>query len=84
MKIKYDKEVDIIYITLSEEEIEESIENKPGVIIDYDKEGNVVGLEILQASEKTTSPTSVIYELGDWKSHLKSLKSQHYLGKDKQ
>ncbi|MDZ7775678.1 MAG: DUF2283 domain-containing protein [Bacteroidales bacterium] len=65
MKIKYDKEVDIIYITLSEEEIEESIENKPGVIIDYDKEGNVVGLEILQASEKTTSPTSVIYELGD-------------------
>jgi uncharacterized protein YuzE len=65
MKIKYDKEVDIIYITLSEEEIEESIENKPGVIIDYDKEGNVVGLEILQASEKTSSPTSVIYELGD-------------------
>jgi uncharacterized protein YuzE len=65
MKIKYEKEVDIIYITLSEEEIEESIENKPGVIIDYDKEGNVVGLEILQASEKTSSPTSVIYELGD-------------------
>ena len=65
MKIKYDKEVDIIYITLSEEDIEESIENKPGVIIDYDKEGNVVGLEILQASEKTSSPTSVIYELGD-------------------
>jgi len=65
MKIKYDKEVDIIYITLSEEDIEESIENKPGVIIDYDKNGNVVGLEILQASEKTTSPTSVIYELGD-------------------
>ena len=65
MKIKYDKEVDIIYITLSEEDIEESIENKPGVIIDYDKNGNVVGLEILQASEKTSSPTSVIYELGD-------------------
>lgn len=65
MKIKYDKETDVIYITLSDEEISESIENKPGVIIDYDKNGNIVGLEILRASEKTGSPSSVVYELGD-------------------
>lgn len=41
MKVKYDKEVDILVIQLSEGEIVESDESKPGIIMDYDKEGNV-------------------------------------------
>ena len=37
MKAKYDKEVDVLYITFSENEIVESDEDKPGIILDYDK-----------------------------------------------
>ncbi|NBC84484.1 MAG: DUF2283 domain-containing protein [Bacteroidetes bacterium] len=51
MKIKYDKESDIIYIKISDASISESIENKPGVIIDYDQSSKIVGIEILQASQ---------------------------------
>jgi hypothetical protein len=52
MKAKYDVEVDILTIHWSEAEIQESDSVSPGVILDYDAEGNVVGLEILNASQK--------------------------------
>ena len=41
--------------------IEESDADKPGFIIDYDKAGNVVGLEILDASERLENPRAVEY-----------------------
>ena len=63
MKIKYDKEVDIIYIQFSEKKIKESDEDKPGIIIDYDEKGNVVAIELLNASNKMENPNSVIYEV---------------------
>jgi len=52
MKVTYDPEVDILRILFSNSPIEESDEDKPGPIIDYDKEGNVVGMEILDASKR--------------------------------
>jgi uncharacterized protein YuzE len=61
MKVTYDAEVDILRILLSDKPIEESDEDKPGVILDYDKDGNVVGLEILYASKRMTNPRSVEY-----------------------
>lgn len=61
MKVTYDPEVDVVRIVLSNAPIEESDEDKPGVIIDYDKEGNVVGLEILDASKRMENPRSVEY-----------------------
>ncbi len=63
MKIKYDKEVDIIYIQFSDDKINESDEDKPGIIIDYDYNGNIVGIEVLNASTKMEHPNSVIYEV---------------------
>lgn len=57
----YDPEVDVLRILLSDAPIEESDEDKPGVILDYDKDGYVVGLEILEASKRTTNPRSVEY-----------------------
>jgi Protein of unknown function (DUF2283). len=41
--------------------IEESNEDKPGVILDYDKEGNIVGLEVLDVSKRMENPRSVKY-----------------------
>ena len=61
MKVTYDPEVDVLRILLSDAPIEESDEDKPGVILDYDKDGNVVGLEILEASKRMTNPRSVDY-----------------------
>jgi len=61
MKVTYDAEVDVLSIILSDAPVEESDEDKPGVIIDYDTEGNIVGLEILQASRRMTNPRAVEY-----------------------
>jgi uncharacterized protein YuzE len=64
MKVKYDKEVDVLYITLSDEKIKESDEHKPGIILDYDASGNMVGIEILDASKKMHPTMKVEYEVG--------------------
>lgn len=61
MKVTYDPEVDVLRILLSYAPIEESDEDKPGVILDYDKDGNIVGLEILEASKRIANPRSVEY-----------------------
>lgn len=63
MKVKYDKETDVLYITFSKNKVKESDEDKPGVIIDYDKNGSIVGIEILDASRKMSNPTTVEYEI---------------------
>jgi uncharacterized protein YuzE len=61
VKVTYDPEVDVLRILLSNAPIEESDEDKPGVILNYDKDGNVVGLEILEASKRIANPRSVEY-----------------------
>ena len=63
MKVKYDKEVDILYIQFSEEKIGESDEDKPGIILDYDKNGNIVGIEVINASTKMPQPMKFEYEV---------------------
>lgn len=61
MKVTYDQEVDIVRIILNDTSIEESDEDKPGIIIDYDSAGGVVGLEILDASKRMTDPKTLEY-----------------------
>jgi uncharacterized protein YuzE len=61
MKVTYDPEVDVLRIVLSSRPVEESDEDKPGVILDYDREGNIVGLEVLAASERIENPRSMDY-----------------------
>ena len=51
MKITYYIETDTLRIVLSEVAIDESDEDKPGVILDYDAGGNVVGMEIPDSVE---------------------------------
>ncbi len=61
MKLTYDPEVDVLRIVLAETPVEESDEDKPGVILDYDRQGNLVGLEVLNASKRVANPRSVEY-----------------------
>jgi len=61
MKVTYDPEVDVLRIVFRDVPIEESDEDKPGVILDYDKEGNIVGLEVLNASQRVENPHGVDY-----------------------
>jgi len=43
--------------------VAESDEEKPGVILDFDAGGNVVAMEILDASRRVDQPTQMVYEL---------------------
>ena len=61
MKIVYDQGVDVLRILFSNAKIEESDEDKPGLILDYDSQGNVVGLEVLDASKRMEDPKSLDY-----------------------
>lgn len=54
MRLKIDKENDALYFRLDEAAIVESEEAQPGVILDFDKDGRVVGIEILALSTRTT------------------------------
>ena len=61
MKVTYDRETDTLTVIFSDAPIAESDEDKPGVILDFDKQGNIVGLEILDASKRIENPRSVEY-----------------------
>lgn len=52
MDIKFDKETGTLYLKFSDDKIEDTREEKPGVIIDYDEKGEIVGIEILSVSAK--------------------------------
>jgi len=59
MKMTYDTRVDVLRILFNNEPIEESDTIKPHVILDYDKDANVVGMEILNASKRIENPRAV-------------------------
>jgi uncharacterized protein YuzE len=55
MRLKVDKENDALYFRLDEAAIVESEEVEPGVILDFNTDGKVVGIEILVLSKRTPS-----------------------------
>jgi uncharacterized protein YuzE len=63
MKAKYDTEVDVLSINWSDAEIQESDSVSPGVILDYDSQGNVIGLEVLNASKKIKNLTPTNFKI---------------------
>lgn len=52
MKIKYYKDTDSLYIDLSSKPSTESKEVSEGIVLDYDADGNIVGIDIDNASRK--------------------------------
>jgi uncharacterized protein YuzE len=52
MKIEYDREVDAVYIYLQEKEVVKTIELSDVVKVDLDGEGNLIGIEVLDATQR--------------------------------
>lgn len=63
MKVIFDPETDTLSLIFREERIAESDEVREGVIIDYSKDGKVVSMEILDASEQISEPQGILFEL---------------------
>lgn len=63
MKVNYDSRTDTLTIILAETPVAESDEDKPGAILDYDDKGNLVSLEILDASRRVNVPSRIEYQV---------------------
>jgi uncharacterized protein YuzE len=63
MKVRYDRKTDTLSVILRENvAVAESDEDKPGVILDYDDKGNLVSLEVLDASRRVTDAGKVDFK----------------------
>ena len=63
MKITYDPKTDTMTVILKDDvSVAESDEDKPGVILDYDDRGNLISLEILDASKRVTETRRIEFQ----------------------
>ena len=59
MKIKYDAKTDTLTVIFRDVPVADSDEEKAGVIVDYDASGNIVSIEVLDASQRVEEPGRV-------------------------
>ncbi len=63
MKVIYDSDTDTLSLLFREEPVAESDELREGLIIDYSRDGRIVSVEILDASQHVTEPQGIAYEV---------------------
>lgn len=56
MRLRVDQAADAVYLNLTDRQIEDSEEVADGIVVDYDAQGRIVGVEILDASKRTDDP----------------------------
>jgi len=59
MKVNYDAASDTLTVIFRDGKVAESDEDKPGVILDYDSQGNILSIEVLDASMRVEEPRAV-------------------------
>lgn len=64
MQIVYDSEKNILQIALSSRTVAETAQISPDLVLDYDEDGQVIGLEFRNASERIDNPFAIAYSLG--------------------
>ena len=65
MKIIYDPAKDILQISFNQASVEETTQIAPGLILDYDEDGKVIGFELRKASKKVDDPYAIAYTVGE-------------------
>jgi uncharacterized protein YuzE len=64
VKVNYDPKTDTLSFILKENaSVTESDEEKPGIILDYDGQGDLVSMEILDASRRVTEAKKVDFQI---------------------
>ncbi len=58
VRMRVDHAADAVYLNLTDRPIKDSEEVADGIVVDYDEEGRIVGIEILDASKRTEDPTT--------------------------
>jgi uncharacterized protein YuzE len=59
MRVRVDYAADAVYLNLTDRPIKDSAEVADGIVVDYDHEGRIVGVEILDASKRTDDPEAL-------------------------
>ena len=63
MKVTYDEHTDTLTVVFRDGvPVAESDEDKPGVILDFDEQGNLISLEILDASRRVGEPRRIEFQ----------------------
>ncbi len=65
MKATYDTKTDTLTLELKPGPVAESDEGKPGVILDYDADGNLVGIEVLDASKRVAEARTMQFQVAE-------------------
>lgn len=65
MKATYDPKTDTLLLELKPGPVAESDEDKPGVILDYDADGNLVGIEVLDASKRVAEARTMQFQVAE-------------------
>lgn len=63
MRVQYDPSADAMYIRLAEGVIADSDEVREGVVLDYDENGKVLGIELLSVSQRADNPREMAFEM---------------------
>jgi uncharacterized protein YuzE len=67
VKVTYDTETDSLTVIFKEQvAIAESDEDKPGIILDYDKDGNLVSIEVLDAPQRVSDAKKIVFQTTGW------------------
>jgi uncharacterized protein YuzE len=65
MKAKYEPRTDTLTLELKPGPVAESDEGKPGVILDYDAAGDLIGIEVLDASKRVAEARTMEFQVAE-------------------